>query len=172
MSLIRLALCAVLAGCATGGAAGKGGPPGGKPAPDFELPARAGGTVKLSQHKGKVVVVDFWAEWCAPCKKELPALEVLARKYKDQGLEIVAVNIDKDRANAERFLQQNGISALTIAFDPEGSVVGKWEPATMPTSYVLDRGHGIAFVHSGFNPGDEKAIEQEIQGLLKQTESH
>ncbi len=155
------------AGCATGGAGGKAGTAGGRPAPDFELPGRAGGTVRLSAHKGKVVVVDFWAEWCAPCKKELPALDALAKKYKDRGLAIVAVNIDKERANAERFLQQNSLDALTIAFDPEGSVVGRWEPATMPTSYILDQGHSIAFVHSGFNPGDELAIEQEIQGLLK-----
>ncbi len=171
MSLKKIALgIAFLAGCATGGAGGKvadGSKAAGKAAPDFELPGRAGGTVRLSQHKGKVVVVDFWAEWCAPCKKELPALDVLAKKYKDQGLEIVAVNIDKDKANAERFLQQNGITSVTIAFDPEGAVVGKWEPATMPTSYVLDKGQNIAFVHSGFNAGDEKAIEQEIQGLLK-----
>ncbi len=170
MSLKRIALgLTFLAGCATDGAGAKiaDGKAAGKAAPDFELPSRSGGTVKLSQHRGKVVVVDFWAEWCAPCKKELPALDVLARKYKDQGLEIVAVNIDKDKANAERFLQQNAITSVTIAFDPEGTVVGKWEPTTMPTSYILDKGQSIAFVHSGFNPGDEKAMEQEIQGLLR-----
>jgi thiol-disulfide isomerase/thioredoxin len=135
-------------------------------AADFALQG-PGGEVKLSALRGKVVLLDFWADWCAPCKKELPVLDALAKKYKGKDLVILAVNIDKKRENAERFLKAAGISALRIAFDPDGAVVGKYEPPTMPSSYLIDRNGKVTAINSGFTPGDEKTIAAQIDAALK-----
>ena len=87
-------------------------------APDFKLPS-AKGMVELSKMKGKVVYVDFWASWCTPCRKSFPWMNDLHKKYKDQGLEVVAVNLDKSRAPIDEFLKKTPAD-FTIAYDPSG----------------------------------------------------
>lgn len=139
-------------------------------APDFSLRDLRGRAVKLSALRGKVVVLDFWASWCAPCKKELPALDVLAKRWASEKKDVVVltVNIDKDRANAEKFLRSAKISpAVRVALDPAGNAAGKYELPTMPTSFVLDK-HGIVrHVHAGYRAGDERELADEVEALLR-----
>jgi thiol-disulfide isomerase/thioredoxin len=155
----------VLSVAALAAAAGQAG----HRAPDFALTALSGGTVKLSGLKGKVVLVDFWASWCKPCKKELPELDKLAKAYKDAGADvtIVAINIDTKRENADSFLKSAKIQHLTVLFDPSSTSAEQYEPATMPTSYLVDKKGIVKAVHEGYNAGDEKKLKSEIDALLK-----
>jgi thiol-disulfide isomerase/thioredoxin len=150
---------------AVAGAAGKAG----NRAPDFALKDVAGNEVKLSGLRGKVVLVDFWASWCKPCKKELPELEKMARAYKAAGADVViiAINIDTKRENADKFLKTAKINSLTVLFDPSSTSAEQYEPATMPTSYVIDKKGIVKAVHEGYTAGDEKKVKAEIDGLLK-----
>lgn len=115
--------------------------------------------------KGKVVIVDFWASWCEPCKVELPALNALYKKYKGQGLEVVGVNVDDDIKDAKTFLKDHGVS-FPLGYDKGKKTVESLEVTTMPTSFVLSNGKVIK-IHSGFREGDQTKIENEIKSLLK-----
>ena len=137
----------------------------GNRAVDFEKRALNGQTVKLSGLRGKVVLVDFWASWCEPCKKELPLLGTLAQKLKAKGIEIVTVNIDDKKENAEAFLRAHNLAALTVVHDADKSIVGKYEPPKMPSSFVVDKNGVVRQVNAGFDPGDEAKIEKELTAL-------
>jgi peroxiredoxin len=139
----------------------------GQHAPEFSLQSLNGQTVSLSSLKGKVVLIDFWAQWCEPCKKELPQLDKLAKEYAGKGVQIVAVNIDKQRGNAERMVKQLGLS-LDVLLDPAGSVAGSYDLPKMPTSFVVDKKGIVRYVNEGFEgPGDVARFKQELDELTK-----
>lgn len=114
--------------------------------------------------KAKVVIVDFWASWCEPCKIELPALNALHKKFKGKVM-IVGINVDDDINEAKSFLKEHGVS-FPLAYDKDKKMVNTLEISTMPTSFILSEGK-IVKIHSGFRAGDEKKIEEEIRSLLK-----
>jgi thiol-disulfide isomerase/thioredoxin len=138
-------------------------------APDFTLKGLDGSSVKLSALKGQVVVLDFWASWCVPCKKELPALDALQKRWSAAGkpVTVLAVGVDKERAKAEKLLAGLKVSSLTVALDPDGKTPSAYEVPTMPSSYVIDAKGIVKHVHSGYSPGDEKKIAAEVEALLK-----
>jgi len=139
----------------------------GQRAPEFSLPSLSGSTMALSSMRGKVVFIDFWAQWCEPCKKELPQLDKLAKEYAGKGVVVVAVNIDKQRDNAERMVKQLGVS-LPVLLDPAGSVAGSYDPPKMPSSFVVDKKGIIRYVNEGFDgPKDVDRFKQELDELLK-----
>jgi peroxiredoxin len=139
----------------------------GQRAPEFSLPSLKGDTVALSSLRGKVVLIDFWAQWCEPCKKELPQLDQLAKQYAAKGVVIVAVNIDKQRDNAERMVKQLGVS-LPVLLDPAGSVAGSYDLPKMPTSFVVDKKGIVRYVNEGFDgPKDVDRFKQELDALTK-----
>ncbi len=154
---------AILLGAGVAGATKEG-----DRASDFSLVGLDGKTVKLSSLKGNVVVLDFWASWCGPCKKELPALDAMAKRYAGDGKKVVvlAVNVDRDRANAEKFLGTAKVSALTVLLDPSGKVAAAYDLPTMPSSYVIDAKGLIKKAHAGFSSGDEKKIAAEVDAAL------
>ena len=117
--------------------------------------------------KGKVVLVDFWASWCAPCKKSFPTLNELHQRYGTKGLVIVAVNVDEERAKMEQFLKSTP-AQFTVVRDTEQKLVATLEVESMPTSFLIDASGRIRFVHVGYL-GDEtkKAYTREIEELLK-----
>jgi thiol-disulfide isomerase/thioredoxin len=135
---------------------------------DFTLPGLDGAAVKLSDLRGSVVVVDFWASWCVPCRKELPALDALARRYTDEKKPVVilAIGVDKERGNAEKLLASAKIASLRVLLDPDGKVPSAYDVPTMPTSFVIDAKGLVKFVNAGFTPGDEKKIAEQVDGLL------
>jgi peroxiredoxin len=137
----------------------------GQPATDFAANTLAGAPLKLSSLRGKVVLVDFWASWCEPCKKELPLLDKLAPKLHARGIEIVAVNIDDDTKKAADFLASHGLH-LTVVADAGKKIVGAWEPPKMPSSFVVDKSGVVRAVHGGFEPGDEAKLEAELNALV------
>jgi cytochrome c biogenesis protein CcmG/thiol:disulfide interchange protein DsbE len=137
----------------------------GQPAADFDAATLAGSSLKLSSLRGKVVLVDFWASWCEPCKKELPILGKLAPRLKAKGIEIVTINIDDNKSNAQEFLRAHGLNQLTVVPDSDKSIVGKYEPPKMPSSFVVDKSGVVRVVNAGFDAGDESKIEQQLSSL-------
>jgi peroxiredoxin len=125
----------------------------------------SGKRVDLASLKGKVVIVDFMASWCAPCKQELPVLDRLYKKYKGPGLVVIAVSVDQDLENLQALLKQLKVS-FPVVHDKAHGVAGRYEPARMPSSYVVDRKGIIRHVHGGFRAEDAGKIEAEITALL------
>ena len=125
-----------------------------------------GKRVKLKSYRNKIVVLTFGASWCKPCKKELPAWEKLARKYKKKGIVFLAMNIDKDQAKGKKFMKLAKLKTMRAVYESDGATVESYEPPTMPTTYVID-GRGIVrHRHSGYRGGDEKKLAKELDKLL------
>lgn len=134
-------------------------------APEIGLNDTAGNPVRMAQLRGKVVLVDFWASWCAPCREEMPVLERLHQQYKDRGLVIVGVNMDREAPNMRRFLQRTPVS-FRVVHDGQHAVAGRYGPPRMPSSYIVDKRGVVRFVHAGFRASDAADMEREIQRLL------
>lgn len=135
-----------------------------RPAADFSLPGLKQPTVKLSDYKGKTVYLDFWASWCGPCRKSFPWMNQMQEKYGKDGLEVIAINVDEKRADAEKFLAEVP-GKFTIAFDAKGSTPTAFSVDKMPTSLIIDPKGNITYVHVSFS--DEKAPE--IESRIKES---
>jgi len=131
----------------------------------FTLPGRDQ-PVSLTALRGKVVYVDFWASWCIPCRKSFPWMNSLQKRYADQGLVIVAVNLDKTRELSDHFLSEVP-AELTIAYDPEGKVASAYKVKGMPSSYLIDRAGRIHSSHIGFREETAADMEVAIKALLQ-----
>lgn len=139
-------------------------------APDFTLQDMTGTSVSLPALKGKVVLIDFWATWCQPCKKEFPELNRFADKHKDTDFVILGINLDKNKENAAEFLQRLGLTLsknMVVLLDPQSAVVSSYAARAMPTSYIVDKTGKIRYVHLGFNEADPARWVEEIEPLLK-----
>ena len=166
------------ASVACGGSAGEGTAPstpgaGGakhellqNPAPDFTADSVNGkGKIALAQWKGKVVLVDFWATWCEPCKKSFPKLEELRVKYAASGFEIAAISEDDEQNGVKEFGTSYG-AKFPLLWDKDKSLANKWHPPNMPSSFIIDKKGVVRFVHLGYHDGEEKEIETELKSLL------
>jgi peroxiredoxin len=139
----------------------------GQIAPLFELADLSGKPVRLRELRGKVVLVNFWASWCGPCREELPVYEKLARRYQDRGLVIVGVNIDKSAQVAREFLQARKLDlSFAVVNDGDHRVAASYAPPTMPSSYFIDRSGLVRHIHAGFRTADAADIEAKIKLLL------
>jgi peroxiredoxin len=136
-------------------------------APDFSLPARGGSTVDLSQFKGQVVMINFWASWCAPCRQEMPLLESMYKKYKPLGFTLLGVNVEPDQKDAENFLKQTPVS-FPVLFDAKSKVSGLYNVEGMPTTVFIDRKGNVRLLHESYKPGDENLYLDQIRTLLKE----
>jgi len=139
----------------------------GEKAPDFTGKTLSGKNIKLSELRGRMVLINFWGTWCAPCKEELPYFNRLYGKYKGVGLEILAVNVDKVVSQAAAMSGALGLTFPTV-LDPSGDVSDLYRIRNMPTTYVVGRDGVIRFVHWGFGPADPPRYESEIKSLLKE----
>ncbi len=120
---------------------------------------------KCELRPGKVVLVDIWATWCEPCKKSFPKLQDLHVKYKSMGLDIVALSADDEKDGIAAFAKQYG-AKFPVCWDESKKVIKKYEPKTMPSTYILDKTGKVRFTHSGYHEGEEAEIEKEIKSLL------
>jgi cytochrome c biogenesis protein CcmG, thiol:disulfide interchange protein DsbE len=141
----------------------------GTAAPSFTLEGiknvTAGQKVSLANYKGKIVYVDFWASWCIPCQSSFPVLEKLREKYKSKGFEVVAINMDENLEDANKFLTKYPVS-FPIARDAVGSVAEQYKVKGMPSAYILDAKGVVLHVIEGFNEAQETAlIEASIKTL-------
>lgn len=124
-------------------------------------------SLDLARHRGRVVIVDFWASWCKPCRQSIPWLNALRQRYGADGLTIIGVNVDAERRDADRFLEAVPIE-FEVVFDPEGDLAKQFKVQAMPTSYVIDRGGRIVATHLGFREAKKDENEAAIKALLDQ----
>jgi thiol-disulfide isomerase/thioredoxin len=164
-----LALLAALAALAGGGPAARAEVRKGDRAADFvQVVDAAGRRVSLKSFPAEVVVVTFGASWCEPCRKELPAMEKLARRYQQRKAPVVffAVNIDTELARGKKFMQQAGLSAVHAIYDSAKSTVESYDPPKMPSTFII-RGGVVRHVHAGFASGDESILAAAIEHELR-----
>jgi len=134
---------------------------------DFTLKSRDGSNIKLSEQRGNIVLVNFWASWCGPCREELPAFESLYQEYKDLGVEILAINVDDEAEKANVLLNDIEVS-FPVLFDTSGEVSQLYDVSAMPTTALIDSDGNIRFLHSGYRTGDEKKYKKAIKMLMKE----
>ncbi|NEV61711.1 TlpA family protein disulfide reductase [Thiorhodococcus minor] len=140
----------------------------GSPAPSCAVPSLSGDAqVDPARLRGRVVYLDFWASWCGPCAKSFPFIEQMHRDLNAQGLEVVAINLDEERQDAEGFLSKHPVS-FTIGSDPKGKCPRLYKVKGMPTSYLIDRSGQIRDIHEGFESADAPKIRAQIESLLSQ----
>jgi peroxiredoxin len=133
--------------------------------PEIGLKDLSGNPVTAASLAGKVVVIDFWATWCAPCREELPVLQRLYKKYGSQGLVIVGVSVDKEPGNIAEFLKKLAVS-FPVVHDAGHQVSARYSPPRMPSSYIVDKKGIVRFVHGGYRADDATEFEKQIQQLL------
>ena len=122
----------------------------------------------LAAHAGKVIYVDFWASWCAPCRRSFPWMQATQRELASRGLVILTVNVDEDPRQAERFLQEVG-GGLPVVFDSKGQLAELYKLQGMPSSFVVDRHGSVRFRHRGFRTTDPATYSAELRQLLDET---
>ena len=119
----------------------------------------------LSRHRGHVVIVDFWASWCKPCRQSIPWLNSLRARYGASGLTIIGVNVDAERSDADKFLHDVPID-FEVVFDPQGNIAKQFKVQGMPTSYFIDRSGKLVETHLGFRDAKKAEVEAAIKALL------
>jgi len=142
-------------------------PPAGKPAPDFALKSDSGRNIRLSELRGQVVLINFWATWCPPCRQELPQLNDIYTRHRSTGFMLLAVNVDDKRADAEAMIKRLGLRFPTL-FDEAKKVAALYRVDTMPSTLLVDRDGRVRYVHRGYLSGYEKKYEQQVRELLKE----
>lgn len=122
-------------------------------------------SLDLARHRGRVVIVDFWASWCKPCRQSIPWLNAMRERYGASGLTIIGVNVDLERGDADRFLRDVPID-FEIVFDPKGDLAKQFKVQGMPTSYVFDRTGKMVETHLGFRAAKKDEHEAALKNLL------
>ncbi len=136
-------------------------------APDFTLKNRGGGNMRLSEQRGEVVLLNFWASWCGPCRQEMPILNTLHERYAKLGFKVVGINVDKDSNLADKILKDIPVS-FPVLLDDTGEVSGTYNVSAMPTSILVDRDGNMRYLHKGYKPGYEQDYETEIKELIRE----
>ncbi len=159
--LVGLAFCAFAAtSLASSGLTGK-------PAPDFALKSAAGDNLRLSEHRGDVVMVNFWATWCGPCRQEMPLLDELYSRYERVGFRLLGVNIDDNSSKAMDMVRELGVT-FPVLFDSRKEVSKLYEVNAMPVTVLIDREGTVRYVHHGYKPGYEEKYLDQVRSLLRE----
>ena len=138
-----------------------------EPAPDFTLKSKESGNIRLSEQRGNIVLLNFWASWCGPCRAELPKMEELYQAYQDMGFEILAVNVDDKASKADVLLDDIEVT-FPVLYDTSGEVSQLYDVNTMPTTVIIDRDGNQRLLHLGYRAGDEKKYEKAIKILMRE----
>lgn len=138
---------------------------GPKPAPDVTLVTTSGTTIRTADLRGKVVLLDFWASWCIPCRRSFPEIDALNRDLHARGLEVIAVNVDEQQKNADAFLAAHP-HTMTVALDARGAAAQAFELKAMPSTIVLDRSGQVRFTHQGYTEKTIAQFRSEVLQLL------
>jgi peroxiredoxin len=139
----------------------------GQPAPDFALKSAQGNNLRLSEYRGEVVLINFWATWCGPCRQEMPLLDDLYKRYERVGFRLLGVNIDEDSGRAMQMADELGVS-FPVLFDEKKEVSRLYQVEAMPVTLLVDREGTVRHVHLGYQPGYEDKYLTQIRALLRE----
>jgi peroxiredoxin len=137
------------------------------PAPDFTLKSASGENVRLSELRGQVVLINFWASWCGPCRQEMPLLDQMYQKYGPLGFTLLGVNVEQDTQDAERMLKDAPVS-FPILFDAQNQVSKLYDVTAMPSTVLVDRDGKVRYMHKGYQPGYEDEYQTQIRALVRE----
>ena len=139
----------------------------GQSAPDFALKSSTGENLRLSEYRGDVVMINFWATWCGPCRQEMPLLDELYTRYERVGFNLLGVNIDDDSRRAMQMIEELGVN-FPVLFDARKEVSKLYEVEAMPVTVLVDREGNVRHVHHGYKPGYEDKYLDQIRSLLRE----
>lgn len=139
----------------------------GQPAPDFALKSSTGENLRLSEYRGDVVMINFWATWCGPCRQEMPLLDDLYARYERVGFTLLGVNIDDDSRRAMQMIDELGVN-FPVLFDASKNVSKLYDVEAMPVTVLVDREGTVRHIHHGYKPGYEDKYLTEIRSLLRE----
>jgi len=139
----------------------------GRAAPDFALKSSNGENLRLSEYRGDVVMINFWATWCGPCRQEMPLLDELYSRYQRVGFNLLGVNIDDDSRRAMQMIEELGVT-FPVLFDARKEVSKLYEVEAMPVTVLVDRNGDVRYVHHGYKPGYEDKYLDQVRSLLRE----
>lgn len=136
-------------------------------APDFTLKSRDGNNVRLSDLRGQVVLLNFWASWCGPCRQEMPILDDIHNKYKSLGFSVLGVNLDAKSKKAITYLKDTPVS-FPVLYDPKGITSELYGVSAMPSTVIIDKNGNVRHLHKGYKSGYEDEYVVQIKKLLRE----
>jgi peroxiredoxin len=137
------------------------------PAPDFTLTDANGQSVTLSDLRGQVIMINFWASWCGPCRQEMPLLEQIHQRYEPLGFTLLGVNVEKNPADGQAFLKERPVS-FPVLYDPENDISKLYDVVAMPSTVLIDRQGNVRYLHHGYKPGYENDYQDQIRALARE----
>jgi len=136
-------------------------------APGFTLKSRSGENIKLSELRGDVVMINFWASWCAPCRQEMPLLEEMHKKYSDFVFTLLGVNVEEDSSKAIELLRDFPVS-FPVLYDDKNDVTKLYKVVAMPSTVMVDRDGNMRYLHRGYLPGYEAEYAKQVKALVRE----
>jgi peroxiredoxin len=137
------------------------------PATNFTLKSASGENIRLSEYRGQVVLINFWASWCGPCRQEMPHLDAIHQKYEALGFTVFGINVEQDRNMADKVLRDIPVT-FPILFDEQNLVSQIYDVDAMPATVLVDRDGEIRYMHRGYKPGYELEYEKQIKSLIRE----
>lgn len=139
----------------------------GETAPDFTLKSNSGENLRLAEQRGDVVMLNFWASWCGPCRQEMPHLNALQERYQPLGLKLYGVNVDESSTDAARAIKELKV-AFPVLFDNSNIVAKLFDVDAMPTTVIIDRDGTMRYLHRGYKSGYEQAYDKQVASLIRE----
>jgi peroxiredoxin len=140
---------------------------GSTPAPDFTLKSNSGKNIKLSELRGQVVMINFWASWCGPCRQEMPILNQLYQRYEPMGFTLLGVNVEEDKAAADKVLREIPVN-FPVLYDSKNQVSESYQVRAMPSTFLIDRDGKVRYLHKGYKPGYEDEYQKQVRELIRE----
>ncbi len=136
-------------------------------APDFTLKSLEGSNLRLEEYRGQVVLINFWASWCGPCRQEMPILDRLHHRYQDTGFAVLGINVEGEREPAQDLVDKTNVT-FPILLDADQKVSEMYDLQAMPSSVVIDRDGVVRYIHLGYKPGDEAKYVEVVKRLIRE----
>ncbi len=136
-------------------------------APDFTLETLEGPNLRLEEYRGQVVLLNFWASWCGPCRQEMPVLDRLHQRYEDTGFAVLGVNVEGERAPAQKIVDKTNVT-FPVLIDAKQKVSELYNLEAMPSTVVIDRDGVVRYIHRGYKPGDEAKYVEVVKELIRE----